>query len=333
MQKEFEGKNKQIGILITNLGTPDSPTKQGLKKYLNQFLMDRRVVDISRLLWVPLLKLIILNVRPKKSAKLYKSIWTEDGSPLLAISKKILARLKDAFKDDKNLFFDLGMRYGNPSIDKALHRFKEKGISKIIVLPLYPQAGSPTTTSTMDAVNNFLSKQSWTPNLRFISGYHDNDNYIDSISKSIEDSFSKNGKPDKLIFSYHGMPERYLHEGDPYFCFCHKTTRLVAEKLRLDKDDYEMAFQSRFGYEKWLQPYVDEMIPNLAKNGTKHLQIISPGFSVDCLETLEEIDIQYRELFEEHGGEKYSYIPCLNDSDDQIELVKSLIMNNSKGWH
>ena len=185
----------------------------------------------------------------------------------------------------------------------------------------------------MDAVNNFLSEQSWTPNLRFISGYHDNDNYIDSISKSIEDSFSKNGKPDKLIFSYHGMPERYLHEGDPYFCFCHKTTRLVAEKLKLDEEDYEMAFQSRFGYEKWLQPYVDEMIPSLAKNGTKHLQIISPGFSVDCLETLEEIDIQYRELFEEHGGKKYSYIPCLNDSNDQIELVKSLIMTNSKGWH
>ena len=333
MEKEFKGKNKQIGVLITNLGTPDSPTKKGLKKYLNQFLMDRRVVDISRLLWVPLLKIIILNVRPKKSAKLYKSIWTEDGSPLLAISKKILDRLKDAFKKDRNIFFDLGMRYGNPSIDKALKQFKDKGISKIIVLPLYPQAGSPTTSSTMDAVNKFLSEQSWTPNLRFISGYHDNDNYIDSISKSIEDSFSKNGKPDKLIFSYHGMPERYLHEGDPYFCFCHKTTRLVAEKLKLSNDAYEMAFQSRFGYEKWLQPYVDEMIPSLAKNGTKHLQIISPGFSSDCLETLEEIDIQYRELFEEHGGEKYSYIPCLNDSDDQIELVKSLIMNNSKGWH
>ena len=260
-------------------------------------------------------------------------MYKRQTAPLLAISKKILARLKDAFKDDKNLFFDLGMRYGNPSIDKALHRFKEKGISKIIVLPLYPQAGSPTTTSTMDAVNNFLSKQSWTPNLRFISGYHDNDNYIDSISKSIEHSFSKNGKPDKLIFSYHGMPERYLHEGDPYFCFCHKTTRLVAEKLKLNNAEYEMAFQSRFGYEKWLQPYVDEMIPSLAKNGTKHLQIISPGFSADCLETLEEIDVEYRELFEEHGGKKYNYIPCLNDSDEQIELVKSLIMNNSKGWH
>ena len=333
MQKEFEGKNKQIGILITNLGTPDSPTKKDLKKYLNQFLMDRRVVDISRLLWVPLLKIIILNVRPKKSAKLYKSIWTEDGSPLLAISNKILDRLKDAFKQDRNIFFDLGMRYGNPSINKALKQFKDKGISKIIVLPLYPQAGSPTTSSTMDAVNKFLSEQNWTPNLRFISGYHDNDNYIDSISKSIENSFSKNGKPDKLIFSYHGMPERYLHEGDPYFCFCHKTTRLVAEKLKLNNDDYEMAFQSRFGYEKWLQPYVDEMIPSLAKNGTKHLQIISPGFSSDCLETLEEIDIQYRELFEEHGGEKYRYIPCLNDSYDHIELIKNLIMNNSKGWH
>ena len=332
MQKEFEGKSKQVGVLITNLGTPDSPTKKDLKKYLNQFLMDKRVVDISRLVWIPLLKLIILNVRPKRSAKLYKSIWTEDGSPLLAISKKILEKIKDSFKHDINVSFDLGMRYGNPSIDEALNQFKEKGISKIIILPLYPQAGSPTTSSTMDAVNKFLSEQSWTPSLRFISGYHDNDYYIGSISKSIENSFSTNGKPDKLIFSYHGMPERYLHEGDPYFCFCHKTTRLVAEKLNLSNDDYEMAFQSRFGYEKWLQPYVDEVIPILAKSGTKHLQIISPGFSADCLETLEEINIEYRELFQEHGGEKYSYIPCLNDSDDHIKLIKNLIMNNSKGW-
>ena len=332
MQKEFEGKSKQVGVLITNLGTPDSPTKKGLKKYLNQFLMDKRVVDISRLVWIPLLKLIILNVRPKRSAKLYKSIWTEDGSPLLAISKKILEKIKDSFKHDINVSFDLGMRYGNPSIDKALNQFKEKGISKIMILPLYPQAGSPTTSSTMDAVNKFLSEQSWTPNLRFISGYHDNNYYIGSISKSIENSFSKNGKPDKLIFSYHGMPERYLHEGDPYFCFCHKTTRLVAEKLKLNNDDYEMAFQSRFGYEKWLQPYVDEMIPTLAKSGTKHLQIISPGFSADCLETLEEIDVEYRKLFQEHGGEKYIYIPCLNDSDDHVKLIKNLIMNNSKGW-
>lgn len=333
MQNNFKNKNKQIGILITNLGTPDSPTKKDLKKYLNQFLMDKRVVDLSRLFWVPLLKVIILNVRPKKSAKLYKSIWTDQGSPLLAMSKNILQRLKHTFSEDnRDITFDLGMRYGNPSIKEALQRFKDKSISKILVLPLYPQAGSPTTSSTFDAVSSYLSTQSWTPNLRFISGYHDHKDYIISLSRSIKDSFSKNGKPDKLIFSYHGMPDRYLQEGDPYYCFCHKTTRLVAEKLKLDKDHYEMAFQSRFGYEKWLQPYLDNMIPEMAKDGVNHLQIISPGFSVDCLETLEEINIQYRELFEDNGGKKFNYIPCLNDSDNQLAMIKNLVLENIKGW-
>jgi ferrochelatase len=334
MQHKFENKNEQIGVLITNLGTPDSPTKKDLKKYLNQFLMDKRVVDLSRLFWVPLLKLIILNVRPKKSAKLYKSIWTDEGSPLLAMSNNILKNLIQIFAENKlDITFDLGMRYGNPSIDKALKRFKNKAISKILVLPLYPQAGSPTTSSTLDAVNSYLSKQNWTPNLRFVSGYHDHQDYVGSLCNSIKKSFSENGTPDKLIFSYHGMPERYLHEGDPYYCFCHKTTRLVAEKLNLESDFYEMAFQSRFGYEKWLQPYLDDKIPEMANNGVKHLQIISPGFSVDCLETLEEINIQYRELFVEHGGEKFNYIPCLNDSNDQIEMIKNLILENIKGWN
>ena len=333
MQNNFKNKNKQVGVLITNLGTPDSPTKKDLKKYLNQFLMDKRVVDLSRLFWVPLLKLIILNVRPKKSAKLYKSIWTAQGSPLLAMSKNILRSLKHTFaEDERDITFDLAMRYGNPSIEEALKRFKDKSISKILVLPLYPQAGSPTTSSTLDAVNLHLKTQTWTPNLRFISGYHDNKNYINSLSNSIKNSFSKNGKPDKLIFSYHGMPERYLHEGDPYYCFCHKTTRLVAENINLDKDHYAMAFQSRFGYEKWLQPYLDDMIPEMAKSGVNHLQIISPGFSVDCLETLEEINIQYHELFESHGGKKFNYIPCLNDSNDQLEMIKNLILENIKGW-
>ena len=333
MQNNFKNKNQQIGILITNLGTPDSPTKKDLKKYLNQFLMDKRVVDLSRLFWVPLLKLIILNVRPKKSAKLYKSIWTDQGSPLLAMSKNILQSLKHAFSEEnRDITFDLGMRYGNPSISEALQRFKDKSISKILILPLYPQAGSPTTSSTLDAVSSYLSTQSWTPNLRFISGYHDHKDYIISLSRSIKDSFSKNGKPDKLIFSYHGMPDRYLQEGDPYYCFCHKTTRLVAEKLNLNKDHYEMAFQSRFGYEKWLQPYLDDMIPEMAKNGVNHLQIISPGFSVDCLETLEEINIQYRELFEDNGGKKFNYIPCLNDSDNQLDMIKNLVLENIKGW-
>ena len=333
MKNEFQNKNKQIGILLTNLGTPDSPTPEGLKKYLNEFLMDRRVVDLPRIFWVPLLKLIILNVRPRKSAKIYKAIWTDDGSPFLTFSKSILKELTSNFKDiDPNITFEIGMRYGNPSIKDALNNFKEKTISKILVLPLYPQAGSPTTTSTFDAINNHIKDQSWVPNIRFVSGYHDNDDYIECLSKSIEKSFSKHGKPDKLIFSYHGMPERYLREGDPYFCFCHKTTRLVAEKLSLDSNLYDMAFQSRFGYEKWLQPYIDDMIPNLVNDGVRHLQIISPGFSVDCLETLEEINIQYRELFLEHGGKKFGYIPCLNDGLDHIEMIRSIINNNIQGW-
>ncbi len=334
MQKQFTDKDKQIGILITNLGTPDSPTTKDLKKYLNQFLMDRRVVDISRLLWVPLLKLIILNIRPRKSAKLYKSIWTENGSPLLSISTRILNKLNNMLNNyDSNIAIELGMRYGNPSIGKALDSFKNKSISKILVLPLYPQAGSPTTSSTFDAINIHLKNQNWTPNLRFVSGYHDDNDYIESLSNSIKDSFSKHGKPDKLIFSYHGMPERYLHEGDPYYCFCHKTTRLVAENLGLDDKIYDMAFQSRFGYEKWLQPYLDEMIPDIANNGGKHIQIISPGFSADCLETLEEIDIQYRKLFLNNGGDKFEYIPCLNDTANHIELIYSIIKRNIKGWN
>jgi len=334
MQKQFTDKDKQIGILITNLGTPDSPTTKDLKKYLNQFLMDRRVVDISRLLWVPLLKLIILNIRPRKSAKLYKSIWTENGSPLLSISTRILNKLNNMLNNyDSNIAIELGMRYGNPSIGKALDSFKNKSISKILVLPLYPQAGSPTTASTFDAINIHLKNQNWTPNLRFVSGYHDDNDYIEALSNSIKDSFSKHGKPDKLIFSYHGMPERYLHEGDPYYCFCHKTTRLVAENLGLDDKIYDMAFQSRFGYEKWLQPYLDEMIPDIANNGGKHIQIISPGFSADCLETLEEIDIQYRKLFLNNGGDKFEYIPCLNDTANHIELIYSIIKRNIKGWN
>ena len=333
MQNEFKNKNKQIGILITNLGTPDSPTSKDLKKYLNEFLMDKRVVDLPRIFWVPILKLIILNIRPKRSAKLYKAIWTNEGSPLLSISRSLVKELTTLLeKQDPNFTIELGMRYGNPSIKNALEIFKEKTISKILVLPLYPQAGSPTTTSTFDAINAHIKDQSWVPNIRFISGYHDDENYINSLSVSIEKSFSKHGRPDKLIFSYHGMPERYLHEGDPYYCFCHKTTRLVAERLSLDSEFYDMAFQSRFGYEKWLQPYIDDMIPKAADDGVRHLQIISPGFSVDCLETLEEINIQYRELFLEQGGEKFEYIPCLNDGDDHIKMIQSIINNNIKGW-
>ncbi len=333
MENQFSNYKNKIGILLTNLGTPDSPDPKSLRKYLNQFLMDRRVVDLPRIFWVPLLKIIILNIRPRKSAKLYRKIWTDKGSPLLSFSRKIIEKIDEKFKDKKNNFIIiLGMRYGNPSIKEALQTFKKEGVSKILVFPLYPQTGSPTTSSTFDAINNFLNKELWMPNLRFISGYHDHPFYIDLLANSIEKSFSDNGKPEKLIFSFHGMPKRYLKNGDPYYCFSHKTARLVAEKLNLKTDEYDLAFQSRFGREEWLKPYIEDIIIDYKEEGVKSLQIISPAFSVDCLETLEEINIQYRKLFLSNGGERFHYIPCLNDTEGHIDMIKVIIENNIKGW-
>ena len=330
MKNEYIDSNKKIGVLISNLGTPDSPSRKDLKKYLNQFLMDKRVIDLPRLLWIPILKIIILNIRPRKSAKLYRSIWTDKGSPLMVFSKNILKKLSDSIDD--RITVALGMRYGSPSIEEAMDIFKKEKISKILVFPLYPQAGSPTTSSTFDAVTDYLRNISWMPDLRFVSGYHDHNAYISALVRSVNNSFSEHGRPDKLIFSFHGMPYRYLEKGDPYYCFCHKTARLTAEKLDLDEYSYDIAFQSRFGSDKWLEPYIDRLLVNEANNGTKYIQVISPGFAVDCLETLEEISIQYRELFISNGGKRFEYIPCLNDGQDQLDLIRSIIDDSISGW-
>tara|TARA_B100001109_G_scaffold236686_1_gene217283 strand:+ start:35 stop:1036 length:1002 start_codon:yes stop_codon:yes gene_type:complete len=328
--KGFEsGYQEKVGILITNLGTPDNPDAKSLRKYLKQFLSDKRVVDYNRLLWWLILNIIILNVRPRKSAKLYESIWTDKGSPLLVNMQSIVKKLQSKNKD---VHIKLGMRYGNPSIEEALNYFKNKNIFKILVLPLYPQAGSPTNSSTFDEISRVLNSWPWLPNLRFINGYHDHEDYILAVSNSIKKSTSNCDDIEKIIFSFHGMPVRYLNEGDPYYCFCHKTARLVAERLKLSEDKYILSFQSRFGSEEWLQPYIDDEIVRLAKNGVKNLHIISPGFSVDCLETLEEIKIQYDELFKENGGDSLTYIPCLNDHDDHIELIDKLIKVNMSDW-
>ena len=333
MENNFKGYNKNIGILLTNLGTPDSPDKKGLKKYLNQFLLDTRVVDLPRFFWVPLLKVIILNIRPKKSAKLYKSIWKKEGSPLMVYSKNILNKIDVLFNsEDTNVHVELGMRYGNPAIERAMESFKEKNINKILVFPLYPQAGSPTTASTFDAISNYLKNKIWMPNIRFISGYHDHPAYISSLVSSIKKSFDKNGKPDQLIISFHGMPERYLKNGDPYYCFCHKTARLLAESLNLEDHEYKLAFQSRFGTEEWLKPYLDDVLDEAAKSSKKNIQIISPGFSVDCLETLEEINIQYKKVFKENGGGEFTYIPCLNDDEDHINMIQIILKENLINW-
>ena len=328
--KDFEPKYKdKIGVLITNLGTPDNPDKKSLKRYLKEFLLDRRVVDYNRILWKAILYGIILNVRPKRSARLYKKIWTDEGSPLMVNMKRILNSLR---KELDNFQIEIGMRYGNPSIQKALNRFKENNVFNIVVLPLYPQAGSPTNSSTFDEISRVLSGWPWLPNLRFVNGYHDRDDYINAISNTIKRATSDCTDIEKIIFSFHGMPTRYLKQGDPYYCFCHKTARLVAENLQLNEKQYILAFQSRFGREEWLQPYIDEEIVKQAKRGIKRLHVVSPGFSVDCLETLEEIKIQYDDLFRLNGGKSLEYISCLNSDEEHIRIIKNIIKENISGW-
>lgn len=330
----FAGQSKKIhdctaktGVLLTNLGTPDSPTPGALRRYLREFLSDPRVVEIPRLIWWFILHGIILRVRPKKSAKLYKSIWTEQGSPLMVISqqqkRKVEQILTEKYGD--KVLVDVAMRYGSPAIATALDNFQAQGVDNIIVLPLYPQYAGPTTGATFDAVFNKIKTWRWIPSIHFQSGYHDHPLYIAALADSINEHIQVNGKPDKLVFSYHGMPKYFLEQGDPYYCFSHKTTRLVVEALGFTKDDYVMTFQSRFGKAEWLKPYTDETLATLALDGHKHVAIISPAFSADCLETLEELVHENKDIFLGAGGEQYHYIPALNDNDQHIAAMIDLI--------
>ena len=333
-EKDYEhGSKEKIGVLITNLGTPDAPERRELKVYLNQFLSDPRVIELPKFLWQALLKLVILQIRPSKSAKSYKKIWTNNGSPLLDISKRQLVKIKSAFSNsNKNMVFELGMRYGNPSIQDALNKFQKKQVRRLLVLPMYPQYCAATTGSTFDEVTNVLQKWRWIPEMRFINQYFEEKNYIEALSNSIKSFWKKYPKPQKIIFSYHGIPKRYLTNGDPYHCFCLKTTRLVKEHMRLSDNEIMTTFQSRFGREEWLKPYTSETLKELPKQGIKNIHIISPGFSSDCLETLEELEEENKEYFMESGGESYKYIPCLNDNEDHIDVFINLIRKHTQGW-
>ncbi len=314
---------RKTGVLLVNLGTPDAPTAPALRRYLAEFLADPRVIEIPKIVWMLILHGIILRVRPKKSAAKYASIWTPEGSPLLAISKNQTTAIQTQLGESARV--KLGMRYGNPSITKALREFQQEGVRKIIVLPLYPQYAAATTGSTFDAVTRELQKWRFVPELHFINNYCDNNLFIDALANSIQEDFDQNGKPEKLLLSYHGMPKRNLDLGDPYYCLCQKTTRLVAEKLGLHRDEYLTTFQSRFGYAEWLQPYTDATLEELAKSGIKNVAIISPAFSADCLETLEELAVENREIFMHAGGEKYRYIAALNDRTDHINALTNII--------
>ena len=333
-EKDYEhGSKERIGVLITNLGTPDAPNKKELKVYLNQFLSDPRVIELPKILWQILLKLVILQIRPSKSAEAYKQIWTDKGSPLLDIANRQLNKIQSSFSSkNENIVFEVGMRYGNPSIPDALLKLQKKQVRRLLVLPMYPQYCAATTGSTFDEVTNVLQKWRWIPEMRFINQYFEEKNYIEALSNSIKSFWKKTSKPQKIIFSYHGIPKRYLTNGDPYHCFCLKTTRLVKEYMGLSDDEIMTTFQSRFGREEWLKPYTSETLKELPKQGIKNIHIISPGFSSDCLETLEELEEENKEYFMESGGENYHYIPCLNDHDDHIDVFVNLIKKHTQGW-
>ncbi|MEZ4592915.1 MAG: ferrochelatase [Chloroflexota bacterium] len=325
---------QRAGILLVNLGTPEAPTAGALRPYLRQFLGDPRVIEWPAWLWKPILNGIILNVRPKKSARLYQSIWTDDGSPLLVYSQTIADRLQANLQAEwgDQIRVALAMRYGRPSIVEKLAEFRAANVQRILVLPLFPQYSATTTATIYDIVFDALRRYRWMPELRTVTGYHDNPLYIQALADSIRDFWAENGRSAKLLYSFHGIPKSYFEKGDPYHCFCQKTARLVSENLGLSEDEYQLCFQSRFGPEEWLQPYTDKTLEKWAEDGLESVDTICPGFAVDCLETLEEMAVENRDGFLEAGGQTYQYIPCLNDSAAQIALFTDLAQQHLQGW-
>ncbi|BCL68880.1 ferrochelatase [Vibrio nigripulchritudo] len=309
------------GILLANLGTPDEPTAPAVKRFLAQFLMDKRVVDLTRWLWCPLLHGIILPTRSPRVAKLYKTVWMDDGSPLMVYSKLQALALKESL----DVPVELGMTYGNPSLQSGIERLMEQGCKEIIVLPLFPQYSSTTTAAVSDGLTDAFKKMPEIPGYTVIRDYHDHPMYIKALADSVRAHWEKHGQSEYLLCSYHGIPKRYADNGDIYPRHCEATTRLLAQELELDEKQIGMTYQSRFGREEWLQPYTDETMEALPSRGTKKLQVITPAFSVDCLETLEEIAEENKEIFMEAGGEDYQYIPCLNADPSHIEMMKAVI--------
>ena len=326
MNKEHpEVKFGKTGVLLINLGTPDSTNWWDIRRYLKEFLSDRRVIEVNPIIWQLILNLFILTFRPSKTAHAYKKIWRKESneSPLLFFTKEQAKKLNNKI-GNKNILVDFAMRYGNPSIKHKLNNLKNEGCENIIVLPLYPQYAAATTATVCDEVYRSLMKMRWQPSLQIIPHYESNAMYIDALVKSIEKKINEiNWKPDLIICSYHGIPKSYFDKGDPYHCYCHKTTRLIKEKF--DKIEIQTTFQSRFGPQEWLTPYTDKTLESLPNKGIKNLLVICPGFASDCVETLEEINIQGRESFLENGGKNFDLIPCLNDNSDHIGLFAKLV--------
>jgi ferrochelatase len=333
--REFDHvRMPRLGVVLVNLGTPESPTPAALRRYLAEFLSDPRVVEIPRLVWKVILHGIILRVRPKKSARAYASVWTDQGSPLRAISQQLTEKVGEALahRVPGPVSVALAMRYGEPAIDPLLSQLQAQGVERLLVLPLYPQYSGATTGSVNDAVFASLSRWRWVPELRLTGAYHDDPRFIRAVADSIRTCWESNGQGDRLLISFHGMPKATLTAGDPYFCHCHKTARLIAEELGLGEAQWEMAFQSRFGRAAWLQPYVVERLETLPSEGVRHLTVVCPGFASDCLETLEEIAIQGRDSFIAAGGERFDYVPALNADAAHVDLQVARILQHASGW-
>lgn len=327
-------KQEKTGVLILNLGTPDATDYWPMRRYLSEFLSDQRVIDYPKWKWQPILQGIVLSVRPKRSGAAYASIWNKERneSPLKTFTRSMTEKIAKEIGHD-NIVFEWGMRYGNPSTEAGIKSLTDQGCRKILFFALYPQYSDTTTASAYDKVFQVLQKQKWQPAIRTAGAWHDDPDYINILAKSVTEHLKKEkASPDMVLTSFHGVPQRYLTEGDPYHCYCQKTSRLLREKLKWDKDKWMVTFQSRFGPEEWLQPYTDKTLESLPAKGVKKVAIMSPAFACDCLETLEELNVENRHIFTAAGGEEYTYIPCLNDTDDHIKFLSKRIKKELSGW-
>ncbi len=328
------GAQEKLGILLVNLGSPEKPTTSAVRKYLAQFLSDPRVIEANRLIWWFALHLVILRIRPPRAAKAYRKVWTENGSPLVHYTRlqtqAIQKKLEERFRG--HVIVDMAMTYGKPSIKNALQCLRKAGARRLLILPLYPQYSATTTAAVFDQVTSVLQGWRWLPDLRMINQYHDHPHYIKALANSIKQQWQNNARSELLLFSFHGLPLRYIHNGDPYYCHCQKTARLVAEELSLQEHEWKLVFQSRFGREPWLEPYCSVTLQELPAAGIKSVDVICPGFSADCLETLEEISMENKTLFIEAGGETFHYIPCLNDDPVHINMLCEVLTAHMFGW-
>ena len=325
---------ERIGVLLANSGTPESASAGDVRRFLARFLSDPRVIELPRALWLPLLHGVILRTRPRQSARKYARIWTAQGSPLAVLSSELRTRLTSTLAERVLAPFslELGMLYSRPTIAEGLQRLRALGAQRILVVPLFPQYCGASTGSVYDQVSRELERWRWLPELRFVAGYHDYPGYIEALRTSVEQHWQAHGRTRHLLVSFHGVPERYFHDGDPYYCKCQKTARLLADELMLKDDEWSVSFQSRVGPAKWLQPYTSEVVTQLPARGVGDITVICPGFALDCLETLEEINIEYRQLFLEARGSRFEYVPALNARLEHAHFLANLIAQHCQGW-